>query len=63
MAHERQSCTCHEIDISDFRQACEQGAHSVKTCFKSMGCLPKCNDCIPMVRKLLKEYSTPRPVR
>jgi len=56
MAHEQQSCTCHNIDIDDFRQACVQGAHSVKTCFKSMGCMPKCNNCIPMVRELLEEF-------
>ncbi|MBG6073290.1 MULTISPECIES: bacterioferritin-associated ferredoxin [unclassified Polaromonas] len=54
---ERTSCTCHAIDIETFRAACASGAHNVKTCFKAIGCLPKCNDCIPMVRSVLAEFS------
>jgi bacterioferritin-associated ferredoxin len=54
---DRSSCTCHNISIDDFRSACRSGAHNVKTCFKTIGCLPKCNKCIPMVRSVLAEFS------
>lgn len=52
---ERTHCSCYDIDIETFRAACAAGAHSVKTCFKHIGCLPKCNNCIPMVRRVLDE--------
>jgi bacterioferritin-associated ferredoxin len=58
---ERVSCTCHAIDIETFRAACAGGAHNVKTCFKAIGCLPKCNNCIPMVRSVLAEFSEKTP--
>lgn len=52
---QRIRCTCHDIEIDTFREACRQGATSVKTCFKHLGCLPKCNNCIPMVRSVLAD--------
>jgi len=55
--NDRDTCTCHKISIDDFRSACQSGAHNVKTCFKTIGCLPKCNNCIPMVRSVLAEFS------
>lgn len=55
MSPDRQSCTCHDIPIETFRAAVTSGAHNVKTCFRSIGCLPKCNNCIPMVRSVLAE--------
>jgi bacterioferritin-associated ferredoxin len=55
--NDRNTCTCHNISIDDFRSACQSGAHNVKTCFKTIGCLPKCNNCIPMVRSVLAEFS------
>lgn len=55
MNHDRQTCTCHDIPIEAFRAAVSNGAHNVKTCFRSIGCLPKCNNCIPMVRSVLAE--------
>jgi bacterioferritin-associated ferredoxin len=53
---ERTKCTCHDIDEETFRAACRAGAHNVKTCFKTIGCLPKCNNCIPLVRSVLSEF-------
>lgn len=55
MINDRQSCTCHDIPVETFRAAVCQGAHNVKTCFRTIGCLPKCNNCIPMVRSVLAE--------
>jgi bacterioferritin-associated ferredoxin len=57
----RRQCTCHQIPKEQFRQACAQGAHNVKTCFKKLGCLPRCNNCIPMVRAVLAEADRPGP--
>jgi len=54
--NERDRCTCHDIGADRFREACAAGAHNVKTCFKTIGCLPKCNNCIPMVRSVLCEF-------
>jgi bacterioferritin-associated ferredoxin len=56
---ERTRCTCHDIDAETFREACRAGAHNVKTCFKTIGCLPKCNGCIPLVRSVLGEFQLP----
>jgi bacterioferritin-associated ferredoxin len=58
MIQDRQTCTCHDIPIETFRAAVSNGAHNVKTCFRSIGCLPKCNNCIPMVRSVLAELQT-----
>ncbi|MBA3057963.1 MAG: hypothetical protein KJ614_12675 [Gammaproteobacteria bacterium] len=55
--NDRSTCTCHDISIDVFRRASQSGAHNVKTCFKAIGCLPKCNNCIPMVRSVLAEFS------
>lgn len=61
---ERTQCTCHGISIDAFRAACASGAHNVKTCFKTIGCLPKCNNCIPMVRSVLASSpSEPSPAQ
>jgi bacterioferritin-associated ferredoxin len=57
MSHELDHCACHKIEKAEFEAALQQGAHSVKTCFKAMGCLPKCNNCIPMVRGLIAKHS------
>lgn len=59
--NERTHCSCHDIGIETFRDACAHGAHSVKTCFKSIGCMPKCNNCIPMVRSVLTEFAQQTP--
>ncbi|MBL1379500.1 (2Fe-2S)-binding protein [Zobellella iuensis] len=58
---ERTHCTCHDLDIEAFRGACGAGAHNVKTCFKHLGCLPKCANCVPMVRKVLGEHAAGQP--
>lgn len=58
----RTRCSCHDIPIDAFRAACRQGAHNVKTCFKAIGCLPKCNNCIPMVRSVLAEQAAAQTV-
>ncbi|WP_169337472.1 (2Fe-2S)-binding protein [Psychromonas hadalis] len=55
MSNQRTMCTCHNIARERFQSACEQGAQSVKSCFKQMGCMPKCSDCIPMVRAVLAQ--------
>lgn len=60
MTGERTRCTCHDIDRDTFRNACEQGATTVKTCFKHIGCMPKCNNCIPMVRRVLADFDRNR---
>jgi bacterioferritin-associated ferredoxin len=57
--NERHICTCHDIDIEKFRAACKSGARNVKTCFIAIGCLPKCSNCIPMVRSVLAEFAEP----
>lgn len=53
---ERVACTCHDIDIDTFRAVVASGAKTVKTCFKAIGCMPKCNNCIPMVRSVLSDH-------
>lgn len=53
MADERYHCTCHNLGADDFIKACSGGAHNVKACFKFHGRLPKCNNCIPMVKDIL----------
>lgn len=55
--NDQTTCTCHNISIDAFRSACQSGAHNVKTCFKTVGCLPKCSNCIPMVRRVLAEFA------
>lgn len=58
---ERTCCTCHGIDINTFREACEKGANTVKACFKHIGCMPKCANCIPEIRTLLAEQEKREP--
>jgi bacterioferritin-associated ferredoxin len=52
----REHCTCHDISEARFRAACAAGADSVKACFKHIGCMPKCANCVPMIRKVLREH-------
>lgn len=59
--NERTRCTCHDLSVDQFRSACADGAHNVKTCFKTLGCLPQCNKCIPLVRSVLNEFSGQAP--
>lgn len=58
---ERTHCTCHDFTVEDFQNACNRGAHNVKTCFKTLGCLPQCNKCIPLVRSVLNEFTGQAP--
>jgi bacterioferritin-associated ferredoxin len=48
-------CTCHDIDVADFRAARDAGAATVKECFRKIGRMPKCANCVPMIRKVLAE--------
>lgn len=54
-AQERRHCTCHDVGEAAFREACAAGADSVKACFKHIGRMPKCANCVPMIRKVLSE--------
>ena len=58
---DRDHCTCHDIDEATFRAACAAGAETVKACFKHIGRLPKCANCVPMIRKVLRETNPPTP--
>ncbi len=58
---ERAHCSCHDISRTEFSEACERGAHNVKACFKQLGCLPKCANCIPLVRQVLNEHQQEAP--
>jgi len=47
-------CSCHNLSAQDFQAACRQGASSVRACFCLLGCKPKCAECIPLVKSILK---------
>lgn len=59
MQREKSCCTCHGISQEEFRLACRHGAHSVKACFKLLGRLPKCGNCIPLLKRILREQAYP----
>jgi bacterioferritin-associated ferredoxin len=59
MNTEGSRCTCHNISQEEFRFACRRGARSVKACFRLLGRLPKCSNCIPLLRRILREQAYP----
>lgn len=48
-------CSCHNLSAEDFQAACSKGADSVRSCFRCLDCKPKCAECIPLVKSILKE--------
>jgi bacterioferritin-associated ferredoxin len=54
---EKSCCSCHGIGQEEFRLACRRGARSVKACFKLLGRLPKCGNCIPLLKRILREQA------
>lgn len=59
MSLDKSCCTCHGISQEAFRRACERGARSVKACFRLLGRLPKCGNCIPLLKRILREQAYP----
>lgn len=59
MPREKSCCTCHGISQEAFRLACQRGARSVKACFRLLGRLPKCGNCIPLLKRILREQAYP----
>jgi NAD(P)H-nitrite reductase large subunit len=49
-------CSCNKLSTCDIATAIQCGADSVKTCMRHHGVMPKCGDCVPLIRKKLAKH-------
>ena len=47
-------CLCNVLTDRDVRAGCD-GAQSVSTVYRALGCEPRCGKCVPLVRQILRE--------
>jgi bacterioferritin-associated ferredoxin len=50
-------CLCNALTDRDVRACCE-GAGSVSTVYRALGCEPRCGKCVPFVRQMLRQAGT-----
>src|SRR5215469_10970336 len=47
-------CLCNVLTDRDVRSGCD-GAQSVSTVYRALGCEPRCGKCVPLVRQMWRE--------
>lgn len=48
-------CVCNAIRESEVRAAARDGASSACQAYRSLGCQPKCGQCVPFARSIINE--------
>ncbi|MBV7257232.1 (2Fe-2S)-binding protein [Pacificimonas sp. WHA3] len=47
-------CVCNAIRETDVRSAARNGARCPKSAYASLGCRPRCGQCLPFARDLMR---------
>ncbi|WP_404333953.1 bacterioferritin-associated ferredoxin [Sphingomonas sp. MMS12-HWE2-04] len=48
-------CVCNAIKERDVRTAAREGAVSACQAYRALGCAPKCGQCVPFAREIIRE--------
>jgi bacterioferritin-associated ferredoxin len=54
-------CLCNGFTDRQVRRSVEAGSASVSQVYKTLGCVPKCGKCVPMVRDMLESVGMLSP--
>ena len=48
-------CICNAVKERDVRNAARQGSTTACQAYRSLGCQPKCGQCVPFARAIIDE--------
>ena len=46
-------CVCNALRENQVRAAAREGAVSARQAYRSLGCQPKCGQCVPFAREII----------
>jgi len=52
-------CVCNALREKDVRQAARSGCRDPLSAYASLGCRPRCGQCVPFVRTLINAEEEP----